>query len=58
MNDQKLRQFLYHFHKHLEENNWGYIDPAYFDPEWVGGDDEEANEIHKYLTDALYKAGL
>ena len=61
MTEQKLKIFLWHFYNQLEQDNWGDIDPEYFNPEIV--DEElrtdsseflqEGKLIQKYINKAL-----
>lgn len=45
------RAFLHELHKRLQNDNWGEIDPDWFDPENL--DDPDAVELHIAVERAL-----
>ncbi len=53
MMDEKTKEFLTKFYKHLRNDYWGDIDPEYFNPEQDDDISKDALLIHHYVEDSL-----
>ena len=58
MSDEKFKKFMSSFYNQLSQDNWGDIDPLYFNPEYIknkssSNETLEARLIHNYVRTAL-----